>query len=253
MRIFNPMFHLYKSWKTLLLLPLWLGIILPAGLRAQETALKPSATHDLVQGVVSNERKEGVSGIIEFLNPATDKIAQTAPLNEKGEFSILLPKNQKYYFVIRDGCFTYFFKDDGHIMETSKGPAETTIDMGFTVYQLESGTEIILSTLVFPSSNYTITEAHHACLDQLAAFLKAHPTMRVQVTGHTDNVGSPTDNKTLSKNRALAVKEYMTGTAGIAEDRLTAFGYGDSLPATTNDTETGRAINRRVSFIIIKP
>lgn len=247
------MFYFQKGWKTLLPFALGIALLFPMALLAQESTLKPTTTQDLVQGSVHNEKDEGVSGTIEFLDPETDKVVATAPLNAKGAFQILLPKSSRYYFVIRNGCFTYFFKDDDHIMETSKGTAETTIDMGFSIYQLETGTDIILSTLVFPTNDFTITEAHHACLGQLADFLRAHPTMRVQVTGHTDNVGTPTDNKTLSKSRALAVKDYLVSEEGIAEDRLTAYGYGDSLPATTNNTETGRAINRRVSFIIIKP
>jgi outer membrane protein OmpA-like peptidoglycan-associated protein len=226
---------------------------LPLGLQGQTEPLKATATHDLVRGAVLNELEQGVSGVIEFLDPRTDKVVQTAQLNAEGKFELLLPKNRQFYFIIRTGCLTHYFKDEGHILKTSTEDVPTSVDLGFSVYQYAAGTEIVLGTLVFPSNGSEIAPEHEDCLRQFAEYLNAHPTMLVQVTGHTDNVGSPDENKILSKARAVAVKNHMIDQLGIDESRLSAYGYGHTLPITTNDTENGRSINRRVSFIVVKP
>jgi OOP family OmpA-OmpF porin len=87
-----------------------------------------------------------------------------------------------------------------------------------------------------------------ATLDQAAESLKAWGDVKVEVAGHTDSRSSDAYNMTLSQNRANAVREYLIGK-GIAAERLTAKGYGESQPVADNDTEEGRFKNRRVELI----
>jgi outer membrane protein OmpA-like peptidoglycan-associated protein len=87
-----------------------------------------------------------------------------------------------------------------------------------------------------------------AILDQAAESLKAWGDVKVEVAGHTDSRSSDAYNMTLSQNRANAVREYLVGK-GIAAERLTAKGYGESQPVADNDTEEGRFKNRRVELI----
>jgi len=75
--------------------------------------------------------------------------------------------------------------------------------------------------------------------------------MVVEIQGHTDNVGSEQYNRKLSENRAKAVKNYLT-TKGISDQRLIAVGFGKSRPKTTNRTEEGRALNRRVELLPVQ-
>ena len=79
--------------------------------------------------------------------------------------------------------------------------------------------------------------------------LKRNPELKIIVAGHTDNVGDSGFNRELSQKRAEAVKAYMIGR-GIDSSRLTARGYGDSQPSTSNETSEGRAKNRRVELRI---
>ena len=212
--------------------------------------LKPSLTHDLTTGTVTNEKNEGVSGTIEFLDPETDKLVAKATLNENGEYSLLLPKYKRFYFLIRNGAFTYFFKDENHITESSKEAIETEIEISFQVYQYQKGSSIILHDLNFGTNLFEIIPAHISSLNYLADFLKKYPRIQIQVAGHTDNVGKEDENKILSKKRADSVMKYLVEKGGISQDRINAFGYGPSRPLTNNNTAEGRAINRRTSFII---
>jgi outer membrane protein OmpA-like peptidoglycan-associated protein len=85
----------------------------------------------------------------------------------------------------------------------------------------------------------------------LVALLKGNPEKKIEIGGHTDNVGSDEANLTLSNNRAQSVVDYLI-KKGIATTRLTAKGYGETLPIATNDTDAGRAKNRRTEFKVIE-
>jgi outer membrane protein OmpA-like peptidoglycan-associated protein len=84
-------------------------------------------------------------------------------------------------------------------------------------------------------------------LDKLYAILNERPNVAINIEGHTDNTGRPETNKTLSQKRADAVKAYLV-KKGIAEDRMTATGFGPEKPVADNKTAAGRAENRRVEF-----
>ena len=84
----------------------------------------------------------------------------------------------------------------------------------------------------------------------MISFLKANPTLTVEVSGHTDNTGVKQKNLDLSKNRAKAVLDYIV-LQGIPTTKITAKGYADSQPIADNKTEAGRKQNRRTEFKIV--
>ena len=84
----------------------------------------------------------------------------------------------------------------------------------------------------------------------LTDFLKRNPDLKVELAGHTDNVGGANYNMKLSADRAEVVRQALVGN-GIDESRLTAKGYGASKPVAPNDSEEHRALNRRTEMIII--
>ncbi|MCD4682013.1 MAG: OmpA family protein, partial [Bacteroidales bacterium] len=87
-------------------------------------------------------------------------------------------------------------------------------------------------------------------LDRLVKMLIDVPTMKIEISGHTDNVGSDNYNKQLSEDRAKAVVDYLI-EKGIDQDRLTYAGYGETQPIADNDTEEGRQVNRRTEFKVL--
>lgn len=114
----------------------------------------------------------------------------------------------------------------------------------------ESEKTIPLNHINFNTGTAQLTEASHYELDNLVAALKKYPNVTVEVAGHTDNVGDPAANLALSRQRAAAVAEYLTGHE-IAGSRLRVVGYGDTKPLGANDTEENRAKNRRTEFRIL--
>jgi outer membrane protein OmpA-like peptidoglycan-associated protein len=76
--------------------------------------------------------------------------------------------------------------------------------------------------------------------------------MKIAINGHTDNIGKPADNLLLSEKRAASVLAFLI-SKNIQSDRISSFGFGESKPLTSNDSEENRAINRRVEFSILAP
>ncbi len=106
--------------------------------------------------------------------------------------------------------------------------------------------------ILFDTNKATIKPSSKKVLDELGTVLKENPTVKINITGHTDNVGGEIENQKLSKKRAESVAEYFISNFGISKTRLETIGKGASEPITKNDSEDGKKQNRRVEFNIIK-
>ena len=124
---------------------------------------------------------------------------------------------------------------------------------GSVVREDERGTVIIMSgSLLFPSGKDQLSDTAEQHLDQVAEALKKQPeSARFRVEGYTDSSGSEQRNKQLSINRARAVADQLEDE-GIDEDRIESVGYGEERPIATNDSDEGRAENRRIEIVILK-
>jgi len=103
--------------------------------------------------------------------------------------------------------------------------------------------------ILFAPGKSTILKSDEKGLLEIAEFMKKYPFVYLEINGHTDNIGDPESNLTLSKDRAEAAKKLLE-TKGIARGRLKAKGFGQTQPIATNDTEEGRKQNRRIEFLI---
>jgi outer membrane protein OmpA-like peptidoglycan-associated protein len=125
-------------------------------------------------------------------------------------------------------------------------------DEGESAVQLTGNRIVILEKVFFDTNRAVIKPQSNRVLEQVAAVMKANPEIRLlRVEGHTDSRGSDDANLELSQRRAVAVKEFLVDR-GVAAERLSARGYGESHPIADNDTRAGRAENRRVEFHIIE-
>ena len=109
---------------------------------------------------------------------------------------------------------------------------------------------IELDGVHFDFDKATLKPEAKVVLNEAAALLSKHERVVVEIAGHTDSVGSEAYNQGLSERRANAVRDYLTGN-GVKASRLSARGYGESRPVASNDTDEGRAENRRVEMIIL--
>lgn len=125
----------------------------------------------------------------------------------------------------------------------SENAGESTLKKSLS----EDGRALIYG-INFDFNSDKIKDESRSTLEQISAVLKENKDWKMLIEGHTDNIGGDAFNKTLSEKRAAAVKQYLV-TAGIDEARLTAAGLGMSKPIGSNNTEHGRAQNRRVELV----
>jgi outer membrane protein OmpA-like peptidoglycan-associated protein len=109
---------------------------------------------------------------------------------------------------------------------------------------------VVLRNIFFDVKKYEIKPESSAELDRVVQFLQDNPTVRIQIEGHTDNVGTVIDNQKLSEQRARSVVNYMI-YKGIKDTRLVPKGFGASQPVADNKTEEGRAQNRRTELKVL--
>ncbi len=110
--------------------------------------------------------------------------------------------------------------------------------------------EFVLDNVYFDTGKATLRPASYAELNELVEFMKLKPSVKIEIGGHTDDVGEDASNLKLSQLRADAVKSYLAGK-GISRDRVVAVGYGETQPVASNDTPEGRQENRRTEVKIL--
>ena len=108
---------------------------------------------------------------------------------------------------------------------------------------------VALHNVLFDTGKATLKPESAAALAPVGELLKSDPALRLEIQGHTDNVGQPAANLKLSQDRAAAVKAYLVQTLAIPAARLTTAGFGDTKPVAANADEGGRAQNRRVELV----
>lgn len=161
-----------------------------------------------------------------------------------GEFLVCIPVNRDYALnVSKNG---YLFHSENFALKESKSVNEP-ITKNVQLVPIRVDESVVLRNIFFETGSAELKPESTVELDKLVDLLKKNPTMKIEISGHTDNVGGKESNLKLSDNRARSVSGYLT-KAGIPAERLTTKGYGDTKPIDDNGTEAGRANNRRTEF-----
>jgi outer membrane protein OmpA-like peptidoglycan-associated protein len=145
-------------------------------------------------------------------------------------------------------------KKPDHVFDSRAFTVEDTVrggvaEVAMQVAPIALGRSYRVNDINFATNSAEITPASAYILEEMVAFLKDNPRIRIEIQGHTDNVGNLADNMALSNDRALAVRTYLEAH-GVAGGRLTSKGFGPGKPVADNATEEGRARNRRTEFVI---
>jgi outer membrane protein OmpA-like peptidoglycan-associated protein len=128
--------------------------------------------------------------------------------------------------------------------------SSTPFNITVLLEPIEIGNKVILKNIFFDTNKFDIKPESKSELQKLIDFLLFNPTLRIEISGHTDNVGNDALNQTLSENRAKAVYDYLIAHKMDAA-RLVFKGYGKTQPIAPNDTDEDRSKNRRTEFKII--
>lgn len=164
-----------------------------------------------------------------------------------GEYTMILPSGEQYGFRAEAPDMIAVSQN----IDLRKLVDNEKILQNLTLTPLEKGEKIVLNNIFFAFDKFTLFDESKPELNYVANILKENEKVMVEIAGHTDSKGSDVYNLKLSQNRANTVTQFLLNQ-GIAKERLKVVGYGETTPTETNETDEGRAKNRRVEFKILE-
>lgn len=189
---------------------------------------------------------EGVMAQLEFIDVDQSRVVATTLSNQTGDYTARLPEGKAYGIEINAQGYLFYLD----IVDISGESPEEKITRDFGLEKVEVGTTVVLENIFFETNKATLKPESYTQLEQVLKFMNSNPSVRMEISGHTDNTGSLKYNTKLSQSRAEAVVQYMV-ERGIEAARFDAKGYAFTQPIAPNDTQEGRAKNRRVEFKIL--
>ncbi len=179
-------------------------------------------------------------------NDLNEIVAEFHSNASTGEYLVSLPSGKNYGINIEKTLHVFY--SENIYLKANSGfvPHQKNIQMP----NLSKGSKMILRNIFFANASAQLSASSNAELDKLYKLMMDNPLMRIQILGHTDNIGEQNANQVLSQKRAESVAKYLI-TKGINPNRLQSRGFGSSKPLTNNTNEEDKAKNRRTEFIIL--
>lgn len=208
--------------------------------------LQPIQKNVILSGITYDEKtQEPIIASIEIMQAEGGKTSKKKT-NDAGYYETILPNTGNYRLTA---------KAEGYLngIDSLEHTDENKISYSKDIYlkPIEVGTTVRLNNIFFDFDKATLKSESFEELDKVVNFLNDNPSLEIEISGHTDSKGADDYNLSLSQGRAESVVDYII-SKGIAEFRLVAKGYGETVPLETNETDEGRATNRRVEFKVLK-
>jgi len=217
---------------------------------AKRAKLKPTKTEAAVRFTVVDKDKGPMKGVVVSLTGPTGTTYYTGETDDAGYAEVLVPVGQKYDLVYlslaqRNIATNVTVTDEPNqsirlTLRYKAPPAPPPL-----MVQAPPAQRFILMGVEFDTAKATLRHGSTERLDYVVDFMTHKPSARLEISGHTDNVGNKKANKILSEKRAQTCRDYLV-SKGIDKSRIVTAGYGDERPIATNDTEAGRQQNRRI-------
>nr|WP_294795955.1 OmpA family protein [uncultured Mucilaginibacter sp.] len=164
----------------------------------------------------------------------------------QGDFLATLTADRNYGLNISKNGYLFYSENFSLVGYNSSKPFNIRV----LLQPIEIGNKVVLRNIFFDTNKYDLKAESRSELQELVNFLAYNPSIKIELSGHTDNVGNDDLNQTLSENRAKAVYQFLISSK-VDAARLQFKGYGKSQPIAANDTEDGRSKNRRTEFKIV--
>jgi outer membrane protein OmpA-like peptidoglycan-associated protein/tetratricopeptide (TPR) repeat protein len=208
--------------------------------------VRPYKTSWVKGKVFDKKTTKGLPSAVELTDLGTKQLISKVQTDELGNYLITLPVGKDYAFnVNRKG---YLFYSDNFLL-SNRSP-DSTYEKDIPLQPIEANATVILKNIFFDVNKFELKPESQVELDKLVQLLNENPNIKVEISGHTDNVGKPADNLILSNNRAKAVINYLV-SKNIPAQRLTSKGYGETKALADNKTDEGRAMNRRTEMRVV--
>lgn len=208
--------------------------------------LRPLKTLWVKGKVYDKKTKAALPSTVVLTDVSTRMIVSKLQTDEDGNYLITLPEGKDYAFnVHRKG---YLFYSENYNMSGASPDSVFTADI--PLEPIEANAKIILKNVFFDTKKTDLKPESITELDNVVRLMNENPNIKILISGYTDNVGSPADNLKLSTGRAVSVVNYLL-SKGVNNSRLSFKGFGEANPVADNDTEEGRALNRRTELSVV--
>jgi outer membrane protein OmpA-like peptidoglycan-associated protein len=212
-----------------------------AAIRPTPVSYLKGKVFDQVSGLPLEAKFE----LIDIVQDST--IIEARSDKQNGEFLVCLPGERNY--ALHVSCDGYLFYSEHFPLSEIKSRWDPLVK-DIPLEPIAIGNTMVLRNIFYETDQYVLKAISYAELDKLVSFIVNNPGLRIEIGGHTDNEGTEEYNVDLSMKRARAVYDYLLDH-GITAGRLSYKGYGESSPVSSNESEEGRALNRRTEIRII--
>jgi len=210
--------------------------------------LRPNKTLWIKGQVFDKKTTKGLPSAVELIDLSGNRTISKVQTDEKGNYLITLPVGKDYVFnVNRKG---YLFYSDNFFL--SQHDPDSVYEKNIPLQPIEANATIVLKNIFFDVNKFDLKPESQIELDKVVQLLNDNPSLKIQISGHTDNAGKPADNLTLSNNRAKTVVSYLINKQ-ISPQRLSYKGFGETKPVTDNNIPENRAKNRRTELKVVNP
>lgn len=209
--------------------------------------IQPKKTYWVKGQVYDSVTKKGVSATVQLYELSTKQLVNEYTTDGTGQYLMTLPAGKEYAFSVKQKGYL-FYSDNYSLTDTI-----TTVEhiKNIPLQPIQVNATIHLKNIFFETNQFELLPTSFVELENLYQLLSENNNLKVEISGHTDNVGSQTSNQILSEKRAQSVVNYLL-SKGISKERLIYKGYGETAPIASNETAEGRALNRRTSVKIIQ-
>ena len=208
--------------------------------------LRPLKTLWAKGKVYDNKTKAGLPSTVVLTDVNTRQTVSKLQTDEDGNYLITLPVGKDYAFNVHRK--EYLFYSQNYNMKNISSDSVFNVDI--PLEPIEANAKVILKNVFFDTKKTDLKSESITELDNVVKLMNENPNMKILISGFTDNIGKPADNLKLSTGRAVAVVNYLV-SKGVNNSRLSFKGFGETKPIASNNTEEGRAMNRRTELTVV--
>ena len=208
--------------------------------------IRPNRTLYIKGKVMDKKTNKTLPSLVELIDNKSNQSLMKVQTDELGEYFITLPTGKDYTFIVNRKGYLFF----SELYSLEKKEADSVYKKDIYLQPVELMVVGTFNNILFPSNSFELPATGLVELDKLKQLLIENPTLSVEISGYTDSIGKEEDNLLLSTNRAKSIVDYLV-KSGIAMQRLRYKGYGSANSIGDNQTESGRAKNRRTTFTVV--
>jgi len=208
--------------------------------------IRPARTLYVKGKVYDKITHKGLPCTVELIENNTGNVLMKIQTDELGEYFITIPLGKNYTFTVNRKGYLFYTE----LYELKDKEADSIYKKDIPLQPVAINSSIVLQNIHFETNSFKLLPISLIELNKLLQVLQENATLKVEISGYTDNLGNAADNLKLSTLRAKAVVDYLI-SKGISSNRLTYKGYGETKPIADNNTEQGRAKNRRTECKIV--